>query len=108
VFFFKDFIYLFDREREHKQGEWQAEAEGEAASPQSRGSPMWDSVPGPRDHDPSQRPLLNQLSHPGAQRTNVFNFYELHCIFCLVDWTFGVMSKKSLPNPGSGYFYACF
>jgi len=36
LFFFKDFIYLFDREREHKQGEWQAEAEREAGSPPSR------------------------------------------------------------------------
>ena len=38
VFFFSDFIYLFDRERkrerEHKQGEKQAE--GEADSPLSR------------------------------------------------------------------------
>ena len=31
---FKDFIYLFDRE--HKQGERQAEGEGEADSPPSR------------------------------------------------------------------------
>lgn len=41
-------------------------------------------------------------------RTNVFNFYEVHCIFCLVDWIFAVMFKKSLPNPGSGYFYVFF
>ena len=32
--FFYDFIYVFVRERVHKQGEWQAE--GEAGSPLSR------------------------------------------------------------------------
>ena len=37
-FFLKDFLSLFDREREreHKQGERQAEEEGEAGSPMSR------------------------------------------------------------------------
>ena len=39
-FFFKDFIYLFDREREreraHKQAERQAKGEGEEGSPLSR------------------------------------------------------------------------
>ena len=30
--FFKDFIYLFGREIEYRQVEWQAEAEGEAGS----------------------------------------------------------------------------
>jgi len=36
TFFPKDCIYLFDGEREHKRGEWQAGAEGEAGSPQSK------------------------------------------------------------------------
>ena len=27
---------------------------------------MWDLIPGPWDHDLSQRQMLNQLSHPGA------------------------------------------
>ena len=37
-FFLKDFLSLFDREREreHKQGERQAEEEGEAGSPKRR------------------------------------------------------------------------
>jgi len=34
IFFFKDFIYL--REREHKQGKWQAEGEGEAGLTMNR------------------------------------------------------------------------
>ena len=32
MIFLKDFIYLFVRYREHKQAEWQAEAEREAGS----------------------------------------------------------------------------
>ena len=35
-FFKKDFIYLFDREREHKQRDQQREEEGGAGSPLSR------------------------------------------------------------------------
>ena len=54
---FEDFIYL--REREHEAGGgWE---EGEA------GSLMRGLIPGPRHHDLSQRQMLNQLSHPGAQ-----------------------------------------
>ena len=46
--------------------------EGEGESPQAKGeaegegeAPIWDSIPGPWDHDLSQRQMLNQLSHPG-------------------------------------------
>lgn len=47
-FFFKIlFIHLTEeREGKHKQQEQQAEGEGGAVSPQSRGH-MWDSIPGP-------------------------------------------------------------
>ena len=34
--FFLDFTHLFDTQREHKQGEWQVEEEGEAGSPLNR------------------------------------------------------------------------
>ena len=34
-------LFFIEKEREHKQGEWQAEGE----------APMWGSIPGPRDHD---------------------------------------------------------
>ena len=30
------------------------------------GSWMWGSIPGPWDHDLSQRQMLRQLSHPGT------------------------------------------
>ena len=53
------FIYLTEREREHKQ-EWQAEGEGKA------GSLTWDSIPGPWDHDLSQKQLLNWQSPSGT------------------------------------------
>ena len=46
LFFFKDFIYLFDRgrERAHKQGEQQAEGEGEAGPSLSK-EPDWGIYP---------------------------------------------------------------
>ena len=47
-------FYLFDREHEreseHKQGEWQ-QRQREKQAPPEAGSPMWGSIPGPRDHD---------------------------------------------------------
>ena len=49
--FLKDSIYLFDRERVHKQGEQQAEGEGEAGSLPSRKSDAGlDPRAGSRDH----------------------------------------------------------
>jgi len=58
------FIYLTESEqaREHKQGERQREKQ----TPRRAGNPTRDPIPGPRDHDPSQRQTPNQLSHPGA------------------------------------------
>ena len=52
-FFFKDFTYLFDRERErksvHKQGEQQAEGEEEPDAPLSKEPNMglYPRTPGP-------------------------------------------------------------
>jgi len=53
------------REREHKQRK-QHQREKQASC--RAGSPTWDSIPGPQDHDPSRRQSPNQLSHPGAHR----------------------------------------
>ena len=48
--FFKDFIYLFDKERAPAQVG--REEEGEAGSPLSfRETPNWGSIPGFWDHD---------------------------------------------------------
>ena len=57
-------FYLFEREREkHELG---VGAEGEAGSPLSKELGLWDSIPGPWDYDPTQRLMLNRLSHPGT------------------------------------------
>jgi len=49
-YFFKDFIYLLDREP--KQGEQQREKQQrEKQAPRRAGSPMRGSIPGPEDHD---------------------------------------------------------
>ena len=65
TFFFKIlFICLTERVREHKQGEQQREREKQA--PHWAKSPMRDSIPGPWNHDLSQRQTLNSLCHPGA------------------------------------------
>ena len=61
LFIFKDFICLFDRkrdsqrEREHKQGEWERKKQ----APSGAWSQMWGSIPGPWDHALSWRPPLN-------------------------------------------------
>jgi len=39
-------MYLFDRQRTHKQGEWQTR-EREKQAPRWAGSLMWGSIPGP-------------------------------------------------------------
>ena len=58
-FFFFLKIYLFERAQA-----W--EGQREKQTPRRAGSPMWGSIPGPRDHDLRQRWTLNPLSHPGA------------------------------------------
>ena len=57
-FFFKDFIYLFMRDTERGRDSGRGR------------SPMWDLIPGPRDHTVSWRQMLNhwatQVSRQGA------------------------------------------
>ena len=54
----------------HKQGEQQAEGEGEADSP-LRKDWMQGSIPRPWEHDLTQRQTLNRLSYPGAPFWNL-------------------------------------
>ena len=63
--FFKDFIYIFEREREHKS-RGVAEGEVEAGSLLSREPKDGAPIPGSGDHDLSGRQMLNGLSHPGT------------------------------------------
>ena len=54
---------LWEREAE-------TQAEGEAGSP---GSPMWDSIPGPQDHDPS----WSQAPNRSATRASLVGLLTL-------------------------------
>jgi len=87
-FYFKHFIYLFEKESE-LEWIWAGGAEGEEqadlpAQPCWAGSPMMQvSIPGPQDHDLSPRQTLNQLSHPSALNGHFMTFrqmfkYHLH------------------------------
>ena len=59
--FFKDFIYSTEERESTTRGEGEEEA-----SFLLSGEPVWGSIPGPWDHDLSQRQKLNWLSHPGT------------------------------------------
>ena len=48
------------------------------------GSPMWNLIPGPRDHDLSQRQAW-PLSHPGAQKQLLMTYFTLYFILGLPD-----------------------
>ena len=64
-FFFKDFIYLFERVTVH-EAEWEHREEVESLAERGAGQRQG-SIPGPLgDHDLSQRQMLNQLGHPGT------------------------------------------
>ena len=56
-FFFKDFIYLFERQTARE-----STSSGEKQTPRWAGSP----IPGPWDHDLSPRQTFHQISHPGG------------------------------------------
>ena len=62
------FIYLFIWERAQ-----QKEREREKQTPRWAGSPMQGLIPGPWDHDLSQRQMLNRLSHPGASTKHLLH-----------------------------------
>ena len=68
-------LYLFIQQIEsthmQKQEEQQAEGEREADSPLSR-EPATGLVPGPWDHNLSQRQMLHQLNHPRAPGLHSF------------------------------------
>ena len=43
---------------------WGRQRQREKQAPCGAESPIWDSIPGPQDHDLSRRQMLNHLSHP--------------------------------------------
>ena len=73
--FKKDFIYLFIRQRERGRDI------GRGRSRLPVGSPMWDSIPGLRDHTLSQRQILNHWATRVPPDLKVFNNK-------IVNWTF--------------------
>ena len=101
--FFKDFIYLFERER--AGGGEGAEKEGEADTPLR--SPMWGFIPGPQDHDLSRRQLLNQLSHPSAKSNFLIDIYtqkstqiiSARSVHFHKWYTMGTSQNRALPAP---------
>jgi len=67
-FFSKIYLFIWDRETEHGRGERQREGE--------RGTPCWAGslvIPGPGDHNLSQRQMLNHLSYAGAPCWMILN-----------------------------------
>ena len=67
TFFFKDFIYLFMREKERGRDT------GRGRSRPPAGSPMWDSIPG-WESQPELKADAQPLSHPAVPRC----FYSLN------------------------------
>lgn len=59
----------------HKQGAEQREKEKQASH--WAGSVTRSSIPGPRQHDPSQRQTSNQPRHQGALVENILKIYHL-------------------------------
>ena len=94
------FIYLTERERqrerEHKQGDWEREKQASRRA----GSPMWGSIPGPGNHDLSQRQTLNNWV---TQVPLIFREVSFH-IFCplfdLIICFLGVEFEKFFIDPG--------
>ena len=74
-FFFNYFMYLFGG-GEHEQGRGQRE--GEKQNTHWAGSPMWGWIPGPCDHDLSQRQIINWLSHPSTLQANILITFFKH------------------------------
>ena len=71
LYIFKIFYFLKKgREQAGRKGgkEWMGEGEREREknTPNWAESPIRGSISGPWDYDPSQRQMLNQLSHPDA------------------------------------------
>jgi len=49
-----------------RRGGGEKQREREKQIPHQAGSPVWGPIPGIQDHDPSQRQMPHQLSHPGT------------------------------------------
>ena len=98
-------MYLFMRESE-KEAETQAEKEAG-----SLGEPMCDSIPGPQDHDLSQRQILNHWATqvPSSHLTQNRWIYVLNILKTNQDVRIGNLEISSGGNAGEKSFnYVCF
>ena len=80
--------------RVHKSRGSDRQRKREKQIPSGAGSPMWGSIPGPRNRDLNQRQTLNQLSHPGTPR----RMYFLKLITPYFLWPFHVYNYTKVRN----------
>ena len=66
-FFKRFYLFMSDRERETERGR----DTGRRRSRLPAGNPMWDSIPGPRDYDLSQRQTLNHWATQVSQDSQI-------------------------------------
>ena len=76
IFFLRFYLFIWHRERAQAGGI----GEEKAGSRPSRESDVWLGL-STLDHDLSQRPVLNQLSHPGALLPTFFILSFATCVF---------------------------
>ena len=78
-------LFIHEREREVHMSWGEGQRERDKQTPHWAGSLKQDSVPGPGDHDLSQRQTLNQLSHPGTPRYHFFDgCVVFHCVYIYI------------------------
>ena len=99
-FFFKDCIYLFERDRERdSKRESPSRGEKEKKAPPWVESLTWGWIPGPQDHDLSWRQTLNWLSHADALTViflwiiNTLAFSQALSTKCETKWNFRIVEE---------------
>ena len=93
------YLFIWQREtqleREHKQGE----REREKQASRWAGSPTWGSIPGPRDHDPSRRQMLNDCATQATPYLELLIFLVFFISFIKFGKFSGIISSNNLSVP---------
>ena len=84
LFFKKDFIYLFMKDRERERGR----DIGRGRSRLHAGSPMWDSILGLQDHALGQRQPLNHWATQASLQLAFFFFFKIYLFIYLFMYLF--------------------
>ena len=100
-YFLKDFIYLFEKDRDNDR---ENTNEREEQAPHWAGNLMWNSIPGPWDHDLSQRQMLNYWATQVLQKDTIliyffiysFCFLFLFISSCITGFLYYVITFKSI------------